>query len=83
MIAKKVILEFPLSKKQRKVYENVILFSDNKEVFITGEIGTIKIFDISFYSISREWISFKGFIMNSKLLFEKIELHILQEKDKS
>ena len=66
MIAKKVILEFTLSKKQRKVYENASLFSDNKDVVIETNTENIRIFDISFYSISKEWISFTGFIINSK-----------------
>jgi len=82
MIAKRDMVEFPFSKKRSISYENVVLFSDQDNLHInTRKIGeSFVINNLKFYSISKEWISFSGLMMKSKLLFEKVEVHILQER---
>jgi hypothetical protein len=82
MIAKRVMVEFPFSKKKSISYENVVLFSDEYNLHVnTREIEeSFVINNLEFYSISKEWISFTGLIMSSRFLFEKVEVHILQER---
>lgn len=81
MKAEKVIIKYPSLKKDDNVMLDVVVFTDGGILSIQSKkpFESISIHNYMFDSISREWITFIGYIQRRDLSFEQVKIFINQK----